>query len=98
MVIVITNKSNKVLNLTKRSISKKSIQDKLQLEDLGGLNQTIVVIGREGSSRDSWAICRELLGIEDQCQYAQKLNTTGAVLVKLLKLLDQSVIYSDVLG
>ena len=53
-------------------------------KDLGGQDEAIVVIGREAGSGTRGAF-EELLGIEDQCQYAQELNETGAVLAKVAK-------------
>ena len=51
---------------------------------MGGQDQAIVVIGRESGSGTRGAF-EELLKIEDQCQYAQELNETGAVLAKVAK-------------
>ena len=53
-------------------------------KDLGGQDEAIVVIGREAGSGTRGAF-EELLGIEEQCQYAQELNETGAVLAKVAK-------------
>ena len=67
-------KSNKSNKLNKKIKQQKSIQDKLlNWKDLGGQDEAIVVIGREAGSGTRGAF-EELLGIEDQCQYAQELN------------------------
>lgn len=50
--------------------------------ELGGEDSQIVVIGREASSGTRSAF-EEILGIEDQCQYAQEIDSTGAVMAKV---------------
>ena len=51
-------------------------------KDLGGQDEAIVVIGRENGSgtRDAF---EELLGVKDACNYAQELDSTGAVMAKV---------------
>ena len=80
----ITNKSNKVTNLTKDQLAKIYTGQITNWKDLGGQDEAIVVIGREAGSGTRGAF-EELLGIEEQCQYAQELNETGAVLAKVAK-------------
>ena len=50
--------------------------------EVGGKDAPIVVIGRENGSgtRDAF---EELLGVADNCAYAQELDSTGAVLAKV---------------
>ena len=81
-IATITNKSNKVTNLTKDQLAKIYTGQITNWKDLGGQDEAIVVIGREAGSGTRGAF-EELLGIEDQCQYAQELNETGAVLAKV---------------
>lgn len=50
--------------------------------ELGGEDSQIVVIGREASSGTRSAF-EEILGIEDQCKYAQEIDSTGAVMAKV---------------
>lgn len=50
--------------------------------ELGGEDSQIVVIGREASSGTRSAF-EEILGVEDQCQYAQEIDSTGAVMAKV---------------
>ena len=50
--------------------------------ELGGEDSQIVVIGREASSGTRSAF-EEILGIEDQCAYAQEIDSTGAVMAKV---------------
>ena len=83
-IATITNKSNKVTNLTKDQLAKIYTGQITNWKDLGGQDEAIVVIGREAGSGTRGAF-EELLGIEDQCQYAQELNETGAVLAKVAK-------------
>lgn len=83
-IATITNKSNKVTNLTKDQLAKIYTGQITNWKDLGGQDEAIVVIGREAGSGTRGAF-EELLGIEDQCQYAQELNETGAVLAKAAK-------------
>ena len=83
-IATITNKSNKVTNLTKDQLAKIYTGQITNWKDLGGQDEAIVVIGREAGSGTRGAF-EELLGIEDQCQYAQELNETGAVRAKVAK-------------
>lgn len=83
-IATITNKSNKVTNLTKDQLAKIYTGQITNWKDLGGQDEAIVVIGREAGSGTRGAF-EELLGIEDQCQYAQELNETGTVLAKVAK-------------
>ena len=83
-IATITNKSNKVTNLTKDQLAKIYTGQITNWKDLGGQDEAIVVIGREAGSGTRGAF-EELLGIEEQCQYAQELNETGAVLAKVAK-------------
>ena len=77
-IATITNKSNKVTNLTKDQLAKIYTGQITNWKDLGGQDEAIVVIGRESGSgtRDAF---EEILDIADQCQLAQTLNETGAV-------------------
>lgn len=83
-IATITNKSNKVTNLTKDQLAKIYTGQITNWKDLGGQDEAIVVIGREAGSGTRGAF-EELLGIEEQCQYAQELNETGAVLAEVAK-------------
>ena len=51
-------------------------------KDLGGSDEPIVVVGREAGSGTRGAF-EELLGLEDVCQYANELDSTGAVIAKV---------------
>lgn len=81
-IAMITNKTNTVKNLTTEQLTKIYTGEIKNWKELGGQDQAIVVIGRESGSGTRGAF-EELLKIEDQCQYAQELNETGAVLAKV---------------
>ena len=83
-IAMITNKTNTVDNLTTEQLTKIYTGEIKNWKELGGQDQAIVVIGRESGSGTRGAF-EELLKIEDQCQYAQELNETGAVLAKVAK-------------
>lgn len=81
-IAVITDKNNKVTELTSNDL-KKIYSGKIKnWSELGGKDEAIVVIGREAGSgtRDAF---EELLEIKDECKYAQELDSTGAVLAKV---------------
>lgn len=77
-IAVIVHPSNAAKEITSEDLVKVYTGEVTNWKDLGGDDQPIVVIGREASSGTRGAF-EELLGIEDQCKYAQELNETGAV-------------------
>lgn len=81
-IAVIADKDNKVVDITSDDLGKIYKGEITNWSDLGGEDQSIVVLGREAGSgtRDAF---EELLEIKDQCNYAQELDTTGAVLAKV---------------
>ena len=81
-IAVITNKAGKVLDLTTEQLSDIYTGKITNWKDLGGDDEAIVVIGREAGSGTRGAF-EELLKIEDQCAYAQELDSTGGVLAKV---------------
>lgn len=50
--------------------------------EVGGSNMPIVVVGREAGSGTRGAF-EEILKVEDQCVYANELDSTGAVMAKV---------------
>ncbi|MCR4715696.1 MAG: phosphate ABC transporter substrate-binding protein [Lachnospiraceae bacterium] len=80
-IAVISNKSNTVSNLTKEQLVDIYTGKISNWKELGGNDESIVVIGREAGS-GTRAAFEELLEIEDACKYAQELDSTGAVLAK----------------
>lgn len=78
-IAVVVDKNNTVTNLTKDQLIQIYTGKVKNWKEVGGADQKIVVIGREASSGTRGAF-EEILGIEEQCQYAQELNETGAVM------------------
>ena len=83
-IAVVADPANKVEDLTKDQLVSIYTGETKNWSEVGGPDEAIVVIGREAGSGTRGAF-EELLGIEDQCQYAQELNETGAVLAKVAK-------------
>lgn len=81
-IAVITNTSNTVTDLTSDDLAKIYKGEITNWSELGGADEAIVVIGREAGS-GTRAAFEELLEVEDACQYAQELDSTGAVLAKV---------------
>ena len=81
-IALIANKAGKVLDLTTEQLSDIYTGKITNWKDLGGDDEAIVVIGREAGSGTRGAF-EELLKIEDQCAYAQELDSTGGVLAKV---------------
>lgn len=81
-IAVITNKSNKLTDISSEDLAKIYSGEIKNWKELGGADEAIVVIGREAGSgtRDAF---EELLGVKDACKYAQELDSTGAVLAKV---------------
>ncbi len=81
-IAVITDKSNTVTELTTENLADIYTGKVKSWSDLGGSSDAIVVIGREAGSGTRGAF-EELLKVEDNCAYAQELDSTGAVLAKV---------------
>ena len=78
---MITPKDNTVDNLTSEQLTDIYTGKITNWKDLGGADEAIVVLGREAGSGTRGAF-EELLKVEDQCKYAQELDSTGGVLAK----------------
>ena len=76
-IAVVTHKDNKVSDLTTDDLKKIYTGEITNWKDLGGDDQAIVVVGREAGSGTRGAF-EEILGIEDACKYAQKLDGVKA--------------------
>lgn len=81
-IVVVTDSANTVKNLTKDQLIGIYSGSITSWKDLGGLNMPIVVVGREAGSGTRGAF-EELLQLEDQCKYANELDSTGAVMAKV---------------
>ena len=81
-IAVIVDKDNTVNDLTSEQLASIYTGAITNWSELGGKDESIVVIGREAGSgtRDAF---EELNGVKDSCVYAQELDSTGAVLAKV---------------
>ncbi len=81
-IAVVVDTANTVTNITTEDLVKIYTGEITNWEELGGVNQPIVVIGREAGSGTRGAF-EELLEIEDMCAYAQELDSTGTVMANV---------------
>lgn len=81
-IAVVTDTDNAVTDLTKEQLIAIYTGQTTNWSDLGGADEAIVVVGREAGSGTRGAF-EELLEIEDQCAYANELDSTGAVMAKV---------------
>ena len=81
-IAVVTDASNAVADLTKEQLIGIYTGQTINWSELGGADAAIVVVGREAGSGTRGAF-EELLEIEDQCTYANELDSTGAVMAKV---------------
>lgn len=81
-IAVAVDPNNTVENLTKDQLTQIYTGEIKNWSDLGGSNMPIVVVGREAGSGTRGAF-EEILGVEDKCQYANELDSTGAVMAKV---------------
>ena len=81
-IAVVTDPANTASGLTREQLSGIYTGEIKNWKDAGGADQAIVVVGREAGSGTRGAV-EELLEIEDQCAYANELDSTGAVMAKV---------------
>lgn len=81
-IAVIVDKNNGVTGISSDDLKKLYTGEIKNWKELGGADEAVVVIGREAGSgtRDAF---EELLELKDKCDYAQQLDSTGAVLAKV---------------
>ena len=81
-IAVIVDKNNGVTDMSSENLKKLYTGEIKNWKELGGADEAVVVIGREAGSgtRDAF---EELLELKDKCDYAQQLDSTGAVLAKV---------------
>lgn len=81
-IAVITDSENAVSDITSEQLAQIYTGEITNWSDLGGADEQIVVIGREAGSgtRDAF---EEINDVKDACNYAQELDSTGAVLAKV---------------
>ena len=78
-IAVIVNKSVAATDITSEQLAKIYTGEITNLSELGGKDEPIVVVGRESGSGTRGAF-EELLEVEDLCNYAQEIDSTGGVL------------------
>lgn len=81
-IAVVLDPTNTVTDLTQDQLVQIYKGEVTNWKDLGGTDEPIVVVGREAGSGTRGAF-EELLGVEDACQYANELDSTGAVIAKV---------------
>lgn len=81
-IAVITDKANSAEGLTKDQLIGIYKGEIKNWSEVGGADGPIIVVGREAGSGTRGAF-EELLEIEDQCAYANELDSTGAVAAKV---------------
>lgn len=81
-IAVCVDTANTVTNLTKQQLTDIYTGAVTNWSELGGTDTPIVVVGREAGSGTRGAF-EELLKVEDQCAYANELDSTGAVMAKV---------------
>lgn len=81
-IAVVTDPANTVTALTTEQLQDIYTGKVKNWSEVGGEDGAIVVVGREAGSgtRDAF---EELLAIQDQCAYANELDSTGAVMAKV---------------
>lgn len=80
-IVVVTDADNPVTSLTTEQLSDIYTGKIRNWRDVGGMDEPVVVIGREAGSGTRCAF-EELLGIEEKCAYANELDSTGAVMAR----------------
>ena len=77
-IALVVNKENPVNDLTMEQAAAIARGEIDNWSQLGGTDTPIVLVGREAGSgtRDGF---ESILGVEDECVYAQELTATGAV-------------------
>ena len=81
-IAVVTDPANTVSDLTKDQLVSIYTGEVTNWSEFGGESMPIIVIGREAGSGTRSAF-EEILEIEDQCAYANELDSTGAVMARV---------------
>ena len=81
-IAVCVDSANTVGGLTKRQLTDIYTGTVTNWSEVGGRDAPIVVIGREAGSGTRNAF-EEILGIKDVCDYANELDSNGAVMAKV---------------
>ena len=78
-IAIIVNKGVMVTDVTSEQLAQIYKGEIKNWKELGGKDEPIVVVGRESGSGTRGAF-EELLEVEDLCDYAQEIDSTGGVL------------------
>lgn len=81
-IAVITHPSNRVSDLTMLQLAEIYAGGIRNWKELGGAEEPVVVVGREAGS-GTRSTFEELIGIEDQCAYANEMDSSGAVMARV---------------
>lgn len=81
-IVIITDAENPVRELTKGQLFAVYQGKVRNWREVGGQDRAIVVVGREAGSGTREAF-EEYLELEDRCDYANELNSTGAVMARV---------------
>lgn len=81
-IVVCVDPSNQVTGLTCRQLADLYTGAVRSWAEMGGPDIPVVVVGREAGSGTRSAF-EEILGIADQCEYANELDSTGAVMARV---------------
>lgn len=81
-IVVCIDSSNTVTDLTKQQLIDIYTRAVTNWSEVGGDDQPIVVVGREAGAGTRSAF-EEILGIEENCAYANVLDSSGAVMARV---------------
>lgn len=81
-IVVCVDPANRVDGLTRQQLEYIYSGTVTNWSQVGGEDAPIVVVGREAGSGTRTAF-EELLGLKDECVYANELDSNGAVLAKV---------------
>ena len=81
-IAIAVHKDNPVSDLTQEQIAKIFTGEITNWSEVGGDDAEIVFVGREAGSgtRDGF---ESIVGVEDECVYAEELTATGAVIARV---------------
>lgn len=84
-IVVCVGSANPVTNLTRQQLIDIYTGAVTNWSQVGGEDFPIVVVGREAGSGTRSAF-EEILGIKNVCAYANELDSTGAVMAKVISI------------
>ena len=82
-IAVCVDPANEVADLTKEQLTNIYNGTVTNWKEVGGADEPIIVIGREAGSGTRGAF-EELVDLVDGCKYANELDSTGAVIAKVV--------------